>query len=138
MVKVYNKQTSYIIVGNKYIAPFKSETFKSRNAIIRSLERNGVVRVTEVAPINVNPVSPELFDYELKKDEREVPVVEDIVENVEKQQQQQQEEISEKEVIEQEEIVEEVVENSEESEIITEEQPKPTTRKRRNSKKKGE
>lgn len=137
MVKVYNKQTSYIIVGNKYIAPFKSETFKSRNAIIRSLERNGVVRVTEVAPINVNPVSPELFDYELKKDEREVPVVEDIVENVEKQQQ-QQEEISEKEVIEQEEIVEEVVENSEESEIITEEQPKPTTRKRRNSKKKGE
>lgn len=127
MIRVYNKQTSFIIIGDKYVAPFKSEVFNERNAIIRSLERNGIVRVTEVTPENVNPVTPDLFDYEIKKDietESAAPVAEEP-ETVE--------EVVETNDVVAEEPAEENV--NEETESVEEEQPK---KKRRNSRKKGE
>lgn len=132
MIKVYNKQTSFIIIGDKYIAPFKSEVFNERNAIIRSLERNGIVRVTEVTPENINPVTPDLFDYEIKKD-TETESVASVAEEPETI-----EEVVETNDIVAEEPTEENI--NEETELVAEEpveeeQPK---KKRRNSKKKGE
>lgn len=71
MIKVYNKQSSFIIIGSKHIAPLKSETFPSRNPIIRALERKNLVRVVEIPPINVNPVTPELFGYKAENSRKE-------------------------------------------------------------------
>lgn len=140
MIQVYNKQTSFVIIGNKHIAPFKTETFPSRNAIIRSLERNGIVKVTEVAPINSNPVSPELFDYEIKKNVETVKIDEEV-----KEEEKSEETTNENDVVEMNEVdVPEQTEEQETAEIdkevkeeVKEDEAKPK-RKRRNTKKKGE
>lgn len=147
MIQVYNKQTSFVIIGNKHIAPFKTETFPSRNAIIRSLERNGIVKVTEVAPINSNPVSPELFDYEIKKNVETVKIDKEI-----KEEEKPEETTNENDVVEMnevdipeqteeqetEQVAEETVETDKEvKEEVKEDEAKPK-RKRRNTKKKGE
>lgn len=71
MIKVYNKQSSFIIIGSKHIAPLKSEIFPSRNPIIRALERKNLVKVVEIPPINVNPVTPELFGYKAENSKKE-------------------------------------------------------------------
>lgn len=55
MIKVYNKQSNYLRVSGKVIAPFKTEEFGERNQQIRILERNGIVSVTEDFSNNVIP-----------------------------------------------------------------------------------
>lgn len=141
MIQVYNKQTSFIIIGNKHIAPFKTETFPSRNAIIRSLERNGIVKVTEVTPINSNPVSPELFDYEIKKNVETVKVAKvgekDEIKSEETTNENDVVEMNEVDVPEQTEEQETVETDKEVKEEVKEDEAKPR-RKRRNTKKKGE
>ena len=57
MIKVYNKQSNYLRVSGKVIAPFKTEEFEERNQQIRILERNGIVAVTEDLSNNTIPTT---------------------------------------------------------------------------------
>ena len=57
MIKVYNKQSNYLRVSGKVIAPFKTEEFEERNQQIRILERNGIVSVTEDLSNNTIPTT---------------------------------------------------------------------------------
>lgn len=136
MIKVYNKQTSFIVIGDKYIAPFKSEEFESRNATIRSLERSGIVSVTEIAPSNPNPVTPDLFKYQLEKS-GEAPTAEETTNNEDEivvppaEESEDPEEIVEAPADSEEQEPETVEEDS--AEQTVEEQPKKT-RKRKSKK----
>lgn len=109
MIEVKNNKSSYIIIGGKSIKPFGKETFEERNAMIRSLERAGIIVVREIPPVNNNPVTPELFNYTT--------------------------EIS-KEVTEQKEEVE-IVTTVDEKEVEEDKEVK-TSKRKKNSKKKGE
>ena len=57
MIRVYNKQSNYLRVLGKVIAPFKTEEFEERNQQIRILERNGIVSVTEDLSNNTIPTT---------------------------------------------------------------------------------
>lgn len=96
MIKVYNKQSKYLRVSGKIIAPFKTEDFEERNQQIRILERNGIVVVTDVLSENTTPTQsniiennnngedsvvlteqPEIFEETSNEAETEVEVKED-------------------------------------------------------------
>ena len=61
MIKVYNKQSKYLRVSGKIIAPFKTEDFEERNQQIRILERNGIVVVTDVLSENTTPTQSNII-----------------------------------------------------------------------------
>ena len=85
MIKVENRKGTYLPVNGKYIAPLKSEIFNERTAEIRSLERSGLIRVTEVVPENPNPVTPKLFGHDDKEIQKEEEKKEIINEDKEKE-----------------------------------------------------
>lgn len=62
MIKVYNKQSKYLRVSGKIIAPFKTEDFEERNQQIRILERNGIVVVTDVLSENTTPTQSNIIE----------------------------------------------------------------------------
>lgn len=62
MIKVYNKQSKYLRVSGKIIAPFKTEDFEERNQQIRILERNGIVVVTDVLSENTTPIQSNIIE----------------------------------------------------------------------------
>lgn len=62
MIKVYNKQSKYLRVSGKIIAPFKTEDFEERNQQIRILERNGIVVVTDVLSENTTPTQSNVIE----------------------------------------------------------------------------
>lgn len=62
MIKVYNKQSKYLRVSGKIIAPFKTEDFEERNQQIRILERNGIVVVTDVLSENTTPAQSNIIE----------------------------------------------------------------------------
>lgn len=121
MIKVYNKHTQYLKIGDKVIAPFKVEEFEERNQQIRILERNGVVSVTEVLENTTTETVKTEVEPVVSATE-EVQIVEPTIEIVE-------EEVK----TEQEEIVEEVEETKIEEKEVVEQKPK----KKRTNKKGG-
>lgn len=131
MIKVYNKQSKYLRVSGKIIAPFKTEDFEERNQQIRILERNGIVVVTDVLSENTTPAQSNVIETH-NGEEQQVVLDEqpEIIDEVSDDKEMQEDNLSD-------EKIEEPVEDSKETKIEETEEVQEKKAKRTKKSKKG-
>ena len=132
MIKVYNKQSKYLRVSGKIIAPFKTEDFEERNQQIRILERNGIVVVTDVLSENTTPIQSNIIEND-NNGENSVVLITEQPEISEETSNEAETEVEVKEDNLSDEKIEEPIEESEEPK--TEETEKVQEKKAKRAKK---
>lgn len=123
MIKVYNKQSKYLRVSGKIIAPFKTEDFEERNQQIRILERNGIVVVTDVLSENTTPIQSNIIEND-NNGENPVVLITEQPEISEETSNEAETEVEVKEDNLSDEKIEETIEESEETEKVQEKKAK--------------
>lgn len=87
MIKITNKHSTFISVEGNVIPPFKSiEIEMPRTPSIRSLERNGIIAISEMK----EPSTNEILEY------NEVEKIENVVEENKKSEESEKNETNEK------------------------------------------